>query len=322
MTKLVRSCSIWRALEIMGDSSAMMILEAAWLGARTFGQFQNATGLRRALLSDRLKRIVEKDVMCKALYSERPARYEYRLTEKGQGLYWMSLMMLRWERIWGDQSQVVKVKLTHKKCGQIFEPLPLCATCGHEYSAFEVDWEEGPGVGTMAANYVRRRQHRDAIAERNSGSAIMVEVAQIMGDRWAVLVLRALFTGLNSFDRIREDSGAATNILTERLNWMQTLGLVNHNDEEAGGKKTGYRLTRKSTDIFPILLMLMRWGDTYYASPEGAPVLLTHEPNGHNLSPVVACSACREELDVHDVTYELEWPDGVEQNFANPIEEA
>ena len=309
MTKLVRTCSIWRALEIVGDSSTMMILEAAWLGDRSFGQFQKTTGLRRALLSDRLKRIVQAGVMHKKPYSEHPPRFEYRLTEKGRELYWMTLMMLRWERNWGSSEGIVQVRLTHRSCGQEFDPVPSCATCGEEISAFDVDWQEGPGVGLMAANYVRRRQHRDAIAERPSGGGIMIEIAQIMGDRWAALVLRALFTGLNTFEKIREDSGISTNILSERLHWMQSLGLVKHHEDRAGEEKPGYRLTRKSVDIFPILLMLMRWGDTYYAAPEGSPMLLTHNPGGHRLDPVVTCSCCGEQIDVHDVEFELEWPE-------------
>lgn len=307
MTKLVRTCSIWRALEVVGDSSTMMIIEAALLGTRAFGQFQSVTGLRRALLSDRLKRLVALGVMHKVLYSEKPSRYEYRLTEMGRDLYWMSLMMLRWERNWGDLSRVATVRLTHKSCGQEFDPVPICATCGEDFAAYDVTWAEGPGVGTMSASHVRRRQHRDAIAERPEGSAIMVEAAQIMGDRWAALVLRALFTGFTTFEKIREDSGAATNILSERLSWMQSLGLIRQKEKNGGGQSLRYALTRKAIDIFPILLMLMRWGDTYFAAPEGAPLLLFHGEDAHSLDPVVGCSACREQVSVFDVHYELDY---------------
>ena len=131
MAKLIRSCSIWRALEVIGDSSTIMIIEAAWLRARSFGQFQRATNLRRGLLSDRLKRLVALEVMHKVLYSKSPYRFEYRLTQKGLDLYWMSLMMLRWERNRGVSPSVVQVRLTHLACGKEFDPIPMCLSLIH-----------------------------------------------------------------------------------------------------------------------------------------------------------------------------------------------
>jgi len=182
---------------------------------------------------------------------------------------------------------------------------PFCLTCNKKFNAFEVDWEEGPGVGMISANYIRRRQQRDAIADRPVKTAIMTKAAQILGDRWAVLILRALFTNINTFEKIRDDSGIATNILSERLSWMQSLNLIQQRDQVA----KGYRLTRKSIDFFPVLLMVMRWGDSYFASPEGPPLLLSHGDDKHPLDPVVVCSCCKQPVIATDVDFKLEWPD-------------
>jgi len=276
------------------------------LGARSFGEFEEATGLRRGLLSNRLKRLVSLGLFQKTLCSKRPTRYEYLLTEMGWDLYWMSLMLLRWERKWGnDASQRLTIRLTHASCGQEFEPIPLCLSCNHEFNALEVDWTEGPGVGMIAANYVRRRQHRDAIADQPPKTALMIGAAQVIGDRWAALTLRALFTGLNTFEKIRDDSGIATNILSERLSWMISIGMI----KQGQNSSKGYRLTRRSVDFFPVLIMLMRWGDNFFASPEGPPLLLFHGENRHPLNPVVACSYCHQPVMTKDVSYALEWPD-------------
>ena len=56
--KFIRTCSIWRALEVVGDTSVLLILEASWIGARRFDDFRARTGLLQTLLSDRLKRLV------------------------------------------------------------------------------------------------------------------------------------------------------------------------------------------------------------------------------------------------------------------------
>src|SRR5690606_14752291 len=136
------------------------ILEAALLGSRRFDEFRRMTGLLKALLSDRLKRLVEAGVFEKRLYCEHPPRFDYRLTSKGQDLYWVALMLLRWEVTWGSQSNKIDVRLTHRLCGHDFMPEPACSACDELIDIGLIDWEEGPGVGWMAPLYSRRRQQR------------------------------------------------------------------------------------------------------------------------------------------------------------------
>lgn len=303
--KFIRTCSIWRALEVVGDTSTIMILEASWFGARKFDQFRGTTGLRQSLLSDRLKRLVAAGVMEKKPYSTTPLRHEYRMTKKGLDLYWASLMMLRWERNWAPGVGKCTIKLFHKNCGAEFDPVPACAKCGKEISAHDVDWEAGPGVGLMAAQYSRRRQQRDAVSARPPSSVLMDEVAQIIGDRWASLVIRSLFTGLRKFDEILSDTGMATNILSERLSWLVSKGMIRAHEYSAVPKRYEYRLTRKGVDYYPVLLMLMRWGDQYYVSPEGPPLLLKHKSGRHTLDPVVTCSCCGKQVKPEQVRFEL-----------------
>lgn len=298
--KFIRTCSIWRALEVVGDTSVLLILEASWIGARRFDEFRVRTGLLQTLLSDRLKRLLAADVLARAPYSVAPPRFEYRMTRKGLDLYWPALMMLRWERRWGAPDGKLRLQLKHRTCGQIFEPVPTCLRCGDEISARDVDWTEGPGVGWMAARYSRRRQQRHAT---EGGSSLMVDVAQITGDRWASLVLRSIFTGLRRFDEIHRDTAMATNILSERLSWLTARGVIRAHD--LGGRRSEYRLTEKGIDYYPILLMLLQWGDKYYVSPEGPPLLLRHKADGHDLEAAVTCSCCSQPVEAHDVTFEV-----------------
>lgn len=303
--KFIRTCSIWRALEVVGDTSILLILEANWLGARRFEELRNRTGLLKPLLSDRLKRLMAAGVLEKTPYSTSPKRFEYRLTEKGRGLYWTALMMLRWERRWGPSEGKISITLRHSGCGHEFEPVPACGDCGGEIHAREMAWSEGPGLGWMTPTYSRRRRHRDTATNREADSILLDHVAQITGDRWASLVLRSIFTGLRKFDEICEDTAIATNILSERLNWLCQIGMLEMHPYSTRPNRYEYRLTEKAIDYYPILLMLLQWGDTYYVSPEGPPLLLTHKPCGHELTPVVVCSHCREPVAPEEVTFEI-----------------
>lgn len=299
---LIRTCSIWRALEIVGDTPTLLILEASWLGARRFDELRARTGLLKALLSDRLKRLVEAGLFEKQLYCKGPPRYAYVMTDKGRGVYWTSLMMLRWDQRWGGGTNKIAVELTHNLCGKRFLPEPACGHCNATIDATQVDWAEGPGVGWMAPLYSRRRQQRDSSA---SATSLLDEAAQLMGDRWASLIMRSIFTGVTRFDDIRVDTAMATNIVSERLQWLTSMGVIRQRSYPSTPPRYEYRLTRKGVEYYPVLLMLMRWGDQYYVSPEGSPLVLAHKGCGHPLNPQVVCSECRELLDPQDVRYRI-----------------
>ena len=306
--KFIRTCSIWRALEIVGDTSTLLVLEACLIGARRFDDIRVRSELLPTLLSSRLTRLVEAGILEKRRYTDKPPRHEYRLTEKGRDLYWTALMMLRWEHRWAPREGKLDIRLRHRTCGKLFEPAPTCLHCKQTISARDVDWTEGPGVGWMAIRYSRRRRLRHAAAERSGETALMDEVAQITGDRWASLALRSIFTGLRKFDEICRDTAMATNILSERLSWLVEKGVIRLHEYSAVPKRHEYRLTEKGIDYYPVLLMLLQWGDKYYLSPEGPPLLLRHGADGHELQPAVTCSGCGEAVSLLEVDYEVVEP--------------
>ena len=222
------------------------------------------------------------------------------MTEKGRGVYWTSLMMLRWELKCDESSNKVTITLKHHDCGKTFLPDPACGSCGETIDATQVDWAEGPGVGLMAPLYSRRRQQRASSA---GATSLLDQAAQLMGDRWASLIMRSIFTGITRFEDIRIDTGMATDILSERLQWLQSVGVIRQRPDPAAPSRNEYRLTRKGVEYFPVLLMLLRWGDQYYVSPEGPPLILKHKTCGKSLDPEVVCSECRKPIGPADVSF-------------------
>ena len=94
-----QDCSIARALEVVGERWTLLIVRDAFLGLRRFDQFQESLGIARNVLTDRLNRLVEAGILDRVRYSERPERYEYRLTAKGRDLS----IALAGLRQWGDE---------------------------------------------------------------------------------------------------------------------------------------------------------------------------------------------------------------------------
>jgi DNA-binding HxlR family transcriptional regulator len=107
-----QNCSIARSLEIVGERWTLLIVRDCFLGLRRFEEFQQSLGVARNVLTDRLNRLVEEGILERVRYSERPARYEYRLTTKGRDLQ----IALAGLRQWGDRYLSEKPpRLTRRK---------------------------------------------------------------------------------------------------------------------------------------------------------------------------------------------------------------
>ena len=129
-------CPVARSLSILGDRWTLLIIRNAFLRTRRFDDFQKQLGITRHLLTDRLNRLVEKDIMKKVLYQEAPKRYEYRLTESGIALYPVLLVLSNWGNNWlNDNSSHPPLEFIHTPCGHKTTPQLRCSECNEEIHA-------------------------------------------------------------------------------------------------------------------------------------------------------------------------------------------
>jgi DNA-binding HxlR family transcriptional regulator len=94
------SCSIAKALDVVGDPWTLLIVRDALLGVTRFDTFASRLGLPRTTLSARLDHLVARGVMERRRYSERPPRFEYLLTEAGRALRPVVLTLMMWGDEW------------------------------------------------------------------------------------------------------------------------------------------------------------------------------------------------------------------------------
>lgn len=92
-------CSIARALDLVGDWWTLLIIREAFLGVRRFADFRDHLGIARNILSDRLQKLVDEEILSKVPKPDAERGFEYRLSEKGKDL-WPVLTALR---LWGDK---------------------------------------------------------------------------------------------------------------------------------------------------------------------------------------------------------------------------
>lgn len=138
-------CSVARALSVIGDRWTMLILRNAFVGIRRFDDFQANLGVTRHVLSDRLKRLVEHEILKRTPYQDRQERFEYRLTEKGLELYPVLLTLTVWGDKWMDEGKGAPLDFYHPSCGHKFTPLLVCSECKEPVTAKTVKPMVGKG---------------------------------------------------------------------------------------------------------------------------------------------------------------------------------
>jgi len=134
-----QDCSVAQALSVVGDRWTMLILKEAFMRVRRFEDFLERTGAPRPVLADRLKTLVDNGVLEKRLYSERPDRFEYRLTEKGLDLWPVLISLLRWGDKWMTGKEGPPVEVRHKTCGHAIHPELACPECGDWLQATDME---------------------------------------------------------------------------------------------------------------------------------------------------------------------------------------
>jgi DNA-binding HxlR family transcriptional regulator len=138
------TCSIGRAMEILGERWTFLILRECFYGVRRFSDMQRNLGIARNILSGRLQNLVRAGILERRRYQEEPERFEYKLTEAGRDLYPAIITIMRW----GDEHLVdgaPPVVLRHC-CGAEAEPVLVCRHCHAEMDPRDVTPEPGPGA--------------------------------------------------------------------------------------------------------------------------------------------------------------------------------
>lgn len=124
-------CPIARTTDLIGDWWTPLIMREAFAGRRRFDEFQQSLGVPRAVLTQRLARLVDEGLLVKVAYEQRPVRSEYRLTDKGRAFWDVLAAMWRWgeDWLWLDD-EAAPIELADRDTGARVRPLVVDETTG------------------------------------------------------------------------------------------------------------------------------------------------------------------------------------------------
>lgn len=138
----------------------------------------------------------------------------------------------------------------------------------------------------------------DALDRRFRGESVG-RALDLVGERWTLLILREAFFGVRRYGQFVRNLTIPRPTLSARLKSLVEAGLLQR--VPYAEDRDEYRLTSAGLELFPAIVILMKWGDTYVPDPDGPAVVLEHGSCGV-ADVYLACRCCGGEISAHNVT--------------------
>ena len=124
------------AVSRVGDRWTLLLVNSLLEGPRRFNELlDDLDGLAPNVLSKRLRHLEHEGVIVATAYSQRPPRFDYRLTAAGSEL----AGALRLLAHWGAARDPDAVAVQHAACGTPVEARWYCPTCARLVEVEEID---------------------------------------------------------------------------------------------------------------------------------------------------------------------------------------
>jgi DNA-binding HxlR family transcriptional regulator len=146
--------SVAKALEVIGERWSLLIVRTVMHGNRRFGEMQESLGIARNVLSARLQRLIDEDILERRAYQESPPRYEYFLTQKGLDLWPALIALLHWGDRYSPNPGGPLRLIVHKDCGGAVSERGICEECGKVLTARDAKQVPGPGAASPSPGEV------------------------------------------------------------------------------------------------------------------------------------------------------------------------
>lgn len=120
----------------------------------------------------------------------------------------------------------------------------------------------------------------------SSAPCPVARTVDLIGDRWALLIVRDAFDGMHRFSDFQRSLGMARNILTDRLYKLVEAGILAREDAPDGSAYQHYVLTPQGESLFPVVVALRQWGEQHLFAPGEPHSQLIDKRTGKPLPPM------------------------------------
>jgi len=123
---------------------------------------------------------------------------------------------------------------------------------------------------------------RRALDDMNCSVARTLDV---VGDPWTLLIVRDALFGISRFDDFRRRLDIPRTTLSSRLTTLVDHDVMERRQYEKTPIRHEYILTTKGRALHPIVIAMLRWGDTWSTLRE-PPITLVDADNGAEIDPI------------------------------------
>ncbi|HET9929105.1 MAG TPA: helix-turn-helix domain-containing protein [Polyangiaceae bacterium] len=145
------SCPIALSLEEVGEAWSLLILRDVFMGVRRFHDLELRLGISASTLTRRLAELCRKGLLHATLYEQKPKRYEYTLTDKGEDLLEVLLALGAWGNRWLTQV-IVPVDAN---TGARVDPVLVDRVTGRRLSAGQVALAAGRDASSKMREFLK-----------------------------------------------------------------------------------------------------------------------------------------------------------------------
>ena len=290
-TSLILNSALASDLDVIGDRWVLLILRDVFLGRNRFESLKAQTGASRATLTRRLDTLLKSDILYKHPYSPSGNRFEYKLTEKGLGLFNASMLAWHWERTWAEEDATSLPKqLHHTVCESEFIPKTVCKHCGLDLVLEDVQWPQASSELNEQIHTINsmHKQRRVRVSHGAGEDMALSTISDLVGDRWTLLLLISSYLGIKRYDGFVNQLNIASNILSHRLKLLVEKNIFTKIIYQDQPLRYEYLLTEKGKSLYALIMVLRQWALGYQATEES----LIHLQCGQPLSLTVLCQSC------------------------------
>lgn len=148
-----QTCSIARALEIVGEWWTLLIIREAMFGTERFTDFQLRLGVAKNVLSERLTKLVDAGIMTRTAVSGRGNPQHYQLTRAGRELLPVVVALMQWGDRWIYGRPAAPLRLMDAESGTEVDAVRVLSKAGEVLSLDNIEIRPGPGANES----IRRR---------------------------------------------------------------------------------------------------------------------------------------------------------------------
>ena len=101
---------------------------------------------------------------------------------------------------------------------------------------------------------------------------------ELVGERWALLVVREIAMGSTRFGDIVRGTGAPRDRIAARLKALEAAGVIGRIAYQERPERFDYHLTESGQDLLSVLDALLAWGDKHVVAPDDPRRLRRYRP--------------------------------------------